>query len=42
MLRPEHRGDDLVKGVPRKWLIENYEKLLFIIHRFFTCEGRYS
>jgi hypothetical protein len=41
MLKPEHRGDDLVKGVPRKWLIEEYDKLLFIIHIFFTCEGRY-
>jgi hypothetical protein len=42
MLRPEHRGVDLVRGVPRKWLIEDYDKLLFIIQRFFTCEGRYS
>jgi len=42
MLRLEHRGVDLVRGVPRKWLIEDYDKLLFIIQRFFTCEGRYS
>jgi hypothetical protein len=42
MLRPEHRGVDLVKGVPRKWLIEDYDKMLFIIQRFFTCEGRYN
>jgi hypothetical protein len=42
MLRPEHRGVDLVKGVPRKWIIEEYDKLLFIIQRFFTCEGRYN
>jgi hypothetical protein len=42
MLRLEHRGVDLVRGVPRKWLIEDYDKLLFIIQRFFTCEGRYN
>jgi hypothetical protein len=42
MLRPKHRGVDLVRGVPRKWLIEYYDKLLSIIQRFFTCEGRYS
>jgi hypothetical protein len=42
MLKTEHRGDDLVKGVPRKWLLEEYDKLLFIIQRFFTCEGRYN
>jgi hypothetical protein len=42
MLKPEHRGADLVKGVPRKWLLEEYDKLLFIIQIFFTCEGRYN
>ena len=42
MLRPEHRVDDLVRGVPRKWLIEEYDKLHFIIQRFFTYEGRYN
>jgi hypothetical protein len=42
MLRPEQRGAELVKGVPRKWLIEEYDKFLFIIHIFFTYEGRYS
>jgi hypothetical protein len=31
MLRPEHRGVDLVRGVPRKWLIEDYENMFFII-----------
>jgi len=41
MLRPKHRGADLVKGVPSKWLIEEYDKMIFIIQRFFTCEGRY-
>jgi hypothetical protein len=41
MPRPEHRGVDLVKGVPRKWMIEEYDKFFFIIQRFFTYEGRY-
>jgi hypothetical protein len=42
MLRPEHIEADLVRGVIRKWLIEDYDKLLFIIQMFFTCEGRYN
>jgi hypothetical protein len=41
-LKPEHRGVDLVKGVPRNWILEEYDKFLFIIQIFFTCEGRYS
>jgi hypothetical protein len=42
MLKPDHRGDDLVKVVPRKWFLEEYDKLMFIIQIFFTCEGRYN
>jgi hypothetical protein len=30
MLKPEHRGVDLVKGVPRNWLLEEYDK--FVVH----------
>ena len=42
ILNTEHRESDLVKGVPRKWLLEKYYNLLFIIQIYFTCEGRYS
>jgi hypothetical protein len=42
MLKNEHRGADYVKGVTRKWLLEEYGKLLFIIQIFFTYEGRYN
>jgi hypothetical protein len=41
MLKPENQGANLVKGIPRNWLLEAYEKLFFIIQIFFTCEGRY-
>jgi hypothetical protein len=34
ILKPKHRGADLVKGVPRNWLLEEYDKLLFIIQIF--------
>jgi hypothetical protein len=42
MLKPEHKGANLVKGIPRQWLLEAYDKLLLIIQRYFTCEGRYN
>jgi hypothetical protein len=42
MLKPEHQGANLVKGIPRNWILEAYDKLLLIIQIFFTCEGRYS
>jgi hypothetical protein len=42
MLKPEFKESNLIKGVPRIWLLEEYDRLLFIIHRFFTCEGRYD
>jgi len=42
MLKPEHQGANLVKSIPKNWLLEAYDKLILIIQRFFTCEGRYS
>ena len=42
MLKPEFKESNLTKGVPRIWLLEEYDRLLFIIQIFFTCEGRYS
>ena len=35
MLKPEHQGANLVKDIPRNWLLEAYDKLLLIIQRFF-------
>jgi hypothetical protein len=41
-LKPEHQVDDLTKGVPRNQLIEQFDHILRIIHRYFTCEGRFN
>ena len=42
MLKLENQGANLVKGIPGNWILEAYDKLLFIIQIFFTREGRYS
>jgi hypothetical protein len=41
-LKPEHQASDLSKGVPRNQLIEQFDKILRIIQRYFTCEGRFN
>jgi hypothetical protein len=38
-LKTEHQASDLSKGVPRNQLIENFDRILKIIQRYFTCEG---
>jgi hypothetical protein len=41
-LKPEHKARDLYKGFPRNQLIEQFDKILRIIQRYFTCEGRFN
>jgi len=41
-LMPEHQASDLSKGVPRNQLIEQFDRILKIIQRYFTCEGRFN
>jgi hypothetical protein len=41
-LQPEHQASNLSKGVPRNHLIEQFDKILRIIQRYFTCEGRFN
>jgi hypothetical protein len=41
-LKTEHQASDLSKGVPRNQLIENFDRILKIIQRYFTCEGRFN
>jgi hypothetical protein len=41
-LKPKHQARDLSKGVPRNRLIEQFDKILRIIQRYFTCEGRFN
>jgi hypothetical protein len=41
-LKPQHQAGNLSKGVPRNYLIEKFDKILGIIQRYFTCEGRFN
>jgi hypothetical protein len=41
-LKPDYHTDNLSKGVPRSHLVEYFDKMLKIIQRYFTCEGRFN
>jgi hypothetical protein len=41
-LKPEHQKDNFSKGVPRSHLVEGFDKMLKVIQRYFTCEGRFN
>jgi hypothetical protein len=41
-LNPEYQADNLTKGVTRNHLIEQFDRILRIIQRYFTCEGRFN
>jgi hypothetical protein len=41
-LKPKHQVGNLYKGVPSNHLIEQFDKILRIIQRYFTCEGRFN
>jgi hypothetical protein len=41
-LKPESQEDNLSKGVPRSHLVEIFDKILRVIQRYFTCEGRFN
>jgi hypothetical protein len=40
--KPEYQANDLSKIMPRSQLIEQFDRLLKIIQRYFTCEGRFN
>jgi hypothetical protein len=42
LLKPEHQSNDLFEGMPRSQLIEHFDRILKIIQRYFTCEGRFN
>jgi hypothetical protein len=42
LLKPECKGDNLSKGVPRIHMVEGLDKMLRVIQRYFTCEGRFN
>ena len=41
-LKEEHRGEDMTNGVPKTWLLEKHEIFLYVIHKYFTCDGRFN
>lgn len=41
-LKPEYQGDNLSKGLPRNHMLEGLDKMLKVIQRYFTCEGRFN
>jgi hypothetical protein len=42
ILKPEYQDNDLSKSMPRSQLIEQFDRILKIIQRYFTCEGRFN
>jgi hypothetical protein len=41
-LKPECQGDNLSKGVPRSHMVEGFDKMIRVIKRHFTCDGRFD
>jgi hypothetical protein len=41
-LKPNYHTNNLSNGVPRSHLVEYFDKMLKIIQRYFTCEGRFN
>jgi hypothetical protein len=42
LFKPEYQGDKLSKGVPISHMLEYFVKMLRVIQRYFTCEGRFN
>jgi hypothetical protein len=41
-LKTKYRKKKFVATIPREYVLEPYEKLLMVIQRYFTCEGRFD
>jgi hypothetical protein len=42
IFKPEYQANDLSKNVPRNQLIDQFDRMLKIIQRYFSCEGRFN
>jgi hypothetical protein len=40
--KSEYQNENFSKGVPRSYMLEHFDKLLRVIQRYFTCEGRFN
>jgi hypothetical protein len=41
-LKPEYQGDNLSQGVPMSQIIEGFDKMIRVIQRYFSYEGRFN
>jgi hypothetical protein len=41
-LKPEYKNQKIGASIPREYVLEPYEKLLRVIRKYFTCEGRFD
>ena len=41
-LNLEYQEDNLSKGVPRNHMLDYFDNMLKVIHRYFTCESRFN
>jgi hypothetical protein len=41
-LKKEFHNEKLSKGVHRSYMLEDHDQLLRVIHRYFTCDGRFN
>jgi hypothetical protein len=42
LFNPKYQANELSKSIPRNQLIEQFDRILKIIQRYFTCEGRFN
>jgi hypothetical protein len=41
-LKPKYQGDNISKVVPRSQMLDYFDKILRVIRRYFTFEGRFN
>jgi hypothetical protein len=41
-LKPEYRNQKISANIPSEYILEPFENLLRIIHKYFTCDGRFD
>jgi hypothetical protein len=41
-INPEYRNQKIGADIPSEYLLESFEKILKIIRKYFTCEGRFD
>ena len=42
LFKLEYQSNELSKSMPRNQLINQFDRILKIIQRYFTCEGRFN